>query len=120
MPRTQQHCNTLQHTETHCNTLQSLAADKVPVHMPAYRMQLPLLLQVSFAKYRLFYMALLQKRSIFFCMQLPRDSDPDGMPQMVSIFKSLLITKFTVENHYGVAAISRLLLIIGLFCKRAI
>ena len=54
-------------------------------------------LQVSYAEYRLFYRALLQKRPI--------------------ILRSLLMHLNVTQLYYGVASISRLLKIIGLLCR---
>ena len=56
-------------------------------------------LEVSFAEYCVFYRALLQKRSM--------------------ILRSLLLVAVGGWSSYGVATISRLLKMIGLFCKRA-
>ena len=54
-------------------------------------------LQVSFAEYRLFYRALLQKRPI--------------------LLRSLLLHMNVTQLYLGVASISRLLKIIGLLCR---
>jgi len=53
------HCNILQHTATHCN------ARLTNVRCGVATISRLLKVQVSFAEYRLFYRALLQKRPIF-------------------------------------------------------
>jgi len=55
-------------------------------------------LEVSFAEYCVFYRALLQKRPM--------------------ILRSLLLVAVGGWGSYGVATLSRLLKMIGLFCKR--
>jgi len=107
LQHTATHCNTLQHTATHCNTLQCATHDIAQVFMcdvgwlwlvGSFK------LYVSFAGFRLFYRALLQKRPI--------------------LLRSLLIVatpyrvRFSCAISCGVATTTRLLKIIGLFCKR--
>ena len=107
LQHTATHCNTLQHTATHCNTLQWATHDIAQVFMcdvgwlwlvGSFK------LYVSFAGFRLFYRALLQKRPI--------------------LLRSLLIVatpyrvRFSCAISCGVATTTRLLKIIGLFCKR--
>ena len=61
------HCNTLQHIATHCNTLTSNSTETIcssALTMGWLRLVGSLKLQVSFAEYRFFYRALLQKRPI--------------------------------------------------------
>ena len=72
LQHTSTHCNTLQHTATHCNTLNQyrVALVRMFIDMGWLRSVGSIKLVVSFAAYRLFYRALLQKRPIILSILL--------------------------------------------------
>ena len=100
------HSNTLQHTATHCNTLQHTAT-----HCSTL---------LSTATLHRFYTVVLQVR----CNTLQRTATQCNTLQHTTIHCNTPHVVVLKNQHivlsYGVAKISRLLKIIGLFCKRAL
>ena len=111
------HCNTLQHTATHCNTLQHTATHSYCVHVSAH------FLSVLRGGCRI---------KIQDTLNLPNGWDLRSVRDTTSRCNTLqccntlhhpITLQHTARYHlhtYGVAAISRLLKTIGLFCKRAL
>ena len=112
LQHTATHCNTLQHTATHCNTLSPIKMAQSSLSETSFYDEKNVLWQskIKHTKHEILYFLFFTSFSLN------------------TVFNIIFYIKLRVgisiriswRIGYGVATISRLLIIIGLFCKRAL